>query len=93
MEPFFSCDIYPLSKQHILPFIRSQSHAGHNFDLIHLEIWGPYKQPSISGAHDVLTIVDDYSHATWTFLLHHKHQIVHFGIFFQNGLKLVSYSS
>ena len=79
VEPFVSCDIYPLSKQHRLPFPRSQSHAGHNFDLIHLDIWGPYKQPSISGAHDALTIVDDYSRATQTFFLCHKYQIVHFG--------------
>ena len=77
MEPFVSYDICHLSKRHELAFPTSQSHAGHIFYLIHLDIWGPYKQPSISRAHYALTIVNDYSHATWTFLLHHKHQTIH----------------
>ena len=77
VEPFVSSDIFPLSKQHKLPSPKSQSHVGHIFYLIHLDIWEPYKQSSVSGAHYVLTIVDDYNCATWTFLLYHKHQVVH----------------
>ena len=41
---------------------------------MHIDLWGPYKIPSITGAHYVLTIVDDFSRATWTFLLQNKFQ-------------------
>ena len=43
-----------------------------SFDLIHCDIWGHYKYSSLSGAHYFLTIIDDYTHFTWIFLMKHK---------------------
>ncbi|KAL2240968.1 UNVERIFIED_CONTAM: Retrovirus-related Pol polyprotein from transposon RE1 [Sesamum indicum] len=40
-----------------------------------LQISAPHKEhATMSGAHYVLTIVDDFSRATWTFLMRHKSQ-------------------
>lgn len=40
--------------------------------MIHCDIWGGYRVASLSGAHYFLLIVDDYSRATWVFLMRHK---------------------
>ncbi|KAL2232264.1 UNVERIFIED_CONTAM: Retrovirus-related Pol polyprotein from transposon RE1 [Sesamum indicum] len=71
------CSICPLAKQTRLPFSISNSCTHSCFDLIHVDIWGPYKQATLSGAHYMLTIVDDFSRATWTYLLNHKSQTLH----------------
>ncbi|KAK9668533.1 hypothetical protein RND81_13G067200 [Saponaria officinalis] len=46
----FFCEICTLAKHHILPFPRSSSFATSLFDLVHLDVWGPYKFPSMSGS-------------------------------------------
>lgn len=48
------------------------------FELILVDIWGPYRQPSLTGASYFLTIVDDFSRSTWTFLMKLKSQAVSF---------------
>lgn len=42
------------------------------FQLIHLDIWGPFKVPTHNGERYFLTIVDDFSRGTWAFLMHSK---------------------
>ena len=42
------------------------------FALIHCDLWGPYHEPSTTGARYFLTIVDDFSRAVWTILLLEK---------------------
>jgi len=37
------------------------------FDLIHVDIWGPYFVPSFEGHGYFLTIVDDFSRFTWIY--------------------------
>ncbi|GJV13486.1 cysteine-rich receptor-like protein kinase 8, partial [Tanacetum coccineum] len=66
------CNICPLAKNHASPFTLSTSHASKPFELIHLDIWGPYKTPTINKCKYFLTIVDDFSRATWTYLLPSK---------------------
>lgn len=36
------------------------------FELIHIDTWGPHKNTTYNGFKYFLTIVDDYSKATWT---------------------------
>jgi hypothetical protein len=69
-----ACDICALSKQCRLPFSASSISSIRPFELIHCDIWGPYKIPSLSGAKYFLTIMDDYSRFTWVFFMHHKHE-------------------
>ncbi|KAL0451508.1 UNVERIFIED_CONTAM: Retrovirus-related Pol polyprotein from transposon RE2 [Sesamum latifolium] len=45
------------------------------FELVHLDVWGPYKTPTISGCNYILTILDDHSRTLWTYLIKHKSQV------------------
>lgn len=51
-----------------MPFRDSLSSSSNLFDLIHDDIQGPYKVPSITGAHYFLTVVEE----PWTYLLDNK---------------------
>ena len=72
----YNCNVCFHSKQQKLPFSPSSSRANDSFDLIHLDLWGPYKVKALNGASYFLTILDDYSRVVWTFLLHNKLQVV-----------------
>ena len=63
------------SKQHKLPFSPSPSRATACFDLVHLDLWGPYKVMALNDASYFLTILDDHSRVLWTFLLQNKLQV------------------
>lgn len=70
-----NCDTCHLAKQSRLPFPVSQSRASHVLELLHTDLWGPYNTPTLTNAHYILTIVDDYTRVTWTFLLTYKSQV------------------
>ncbi|KAL2230327.1 UNVERIFIED_CONTAM: hypothetical protein Sindi_1627100 [Sesamum indicum] len=42
-----TCDICPQAKQQRMPFNISTSHSNACFDLVHMDLWGPYNEPSI----------------------------------------------
>nr|GEW90628.1 ribonuclease H-like domain-containing protein [Tanacetum cinerariifolium] len=44
-------------------------------DLIHLDVWGPYKVNSRDGYTYFLTIVDDFSRVVWVYLLKTKAEV------------------
>jgi hypothetical protein len=54
------CEICPLAKQTRHTFPSSSISTSKCVSLIHCDIWGRYKTPSISGAFFFLTIVDDF---------------------------------
>jgi len=60
----FVCDIFHFPKQERLHFPLSISKSKKCFDLIQVDLWGPYSIPSIYGHKYSLTIVDDYSRYT-----------------------------
>ena len=55
-----------------LSFVSNNHLSIHVFDLIHCDIWGPYNVPTHDGMRYFLTIVDDCSRFTWTYLLKYK---------------------
>ncbi|XP_074317900.1 uncharacterized protein LOC141653934 [Silene latifolia] len=61
----FNCETCIMSKFHVQPFQRSDSHAANLFELVHLDLWGPYRTASRTGAKYFLTILDDHSRVTW----------------------------
>nr|GEV85281.1 cysteine-rich RLK (receptor-like protein kinase) 8 [Tanacetum cinerariifolium] len=63
------CIICPLAKNHASLFPLSVSHASCPFELVHVDIWGPYKSPTINKCKFFLTIVDDFPRASWTYLI------------------------
>ena len=69
------CDICPLAKQTRLPFGLSIISTKKPFELIHCDIWGPFRVCSLSGAYYFLTVVDDYSRHTWIYPMRFKSMI------------------
>lgn len=55
------CDICHFSKQKRLPFYVNPAIATFAFELLHIDIWGPFKQHSYNGYKYFLTIVDDFT--------------------------------
>jgi len=78
----FSCEICPRAKQPRLTFPSRTTNSSHCFELIHVDIWGPFSIPSNNRSRYFLTIVDDYSRCTWLYLMQHKSEtftmLVHF---------------
>lgn len=66
------CSICPLAKQTRLSFPTSSSRANLPFELVHMDLWGPYRTPTFDKKQYFLTVVDDYSRFTWVHLLQLK---------------------
>jgi len=69
------CDICQFAKQKHVPFTSSLSHASSNFELLHLDIWGPLFVPFVHGHKYFLTIVDDHSRFLLIILLKSKAEV------------------
>lgn len=69
------CTVCPLAKQTRLPFQISMSRADNVFDLLHLDVWGPYRTATHNGCRFFLTIVDDNSRMTWLYLMKMKSDV------------------
>ncbi|KAG7564441.1 Ribonuclease H-like superfamily [Arabidopsis suecica] len=66
------CDVCFRAKQTRQSFPDSSNNAIGVFDLIHCDLWGPYRTTSFCGFRYFLTIVDDHSRAIWIYLLKDK---------------------
>ncbi|XP_019171370.1 PREDICTED: uncharacterized protein LOC109166928 [Ipomoea nil] len=66
------CDTYHFAKHKRAPFPLSTTMSKVCFELIHVDIWGPFMVQSLGGERYFLTIVDDYSRYTWLHLMRHK---------------------
>lgn len=75
-----SCPVCPISKQYKLSFPKhSRSVSSDFFDLIHMNIWGSYHIVTNTGCKYFLTMIDDYTKATWVFLMPTRQHVL--GIF------------
>ncbi|CAM8878685.1 unnamed protein product [Rhodiola kirilowii] len=68
------CDVCHLAKQSRLKFPISHHSSAKVFDLIHCDLWGPFNTSTMNGSKYFLTIVDDKSRCTWTYLLKTKNE-------------------
>jgi len=66
------CDSCHFAKQKKLPFPKSTSYVANCFDILHVDIWGPYSIPSLHSHRYFLTIVDGHSRFTWVYLMCNK---------------------
>ncbi|KAK8962030.1 hypothetical protein KSP40_PGU011746 [Platanthera guangdongensis] len=64
----FQCDSCILGKQPRSSFSSHCTRSAAPFDLVHSDIWGPFKISSISGFRYFITFIDDHSRTTWTIL-------------------------
>ena len=58
-----SCTICPLAKQKRLPFLFDNKRSSHSFDLVHMDVWGPFSILIFDGHRFFLIMVDDASRA------------------------------
>ncbi|XP_075086161.1 uncharacterized protein LOC142168889 [Nicotiana tabacum] len=68
-------NVCPCTKQTRLPFPTSCIKSTDAFDLIHVDVWGPYKYATFDSNKYVLTIIDDFTRMTWLFLLKLKSDV------------------
>uniref|UniRef100_A0A0V0GUF5 Putative ovule protein n=1 Tax=Solanum chacoense TaxID=4108 RepID=A0A0V0GUF5_SOLCH len=70
-QPFL-CSICPMARQERLPFKPSTTTTSHIFELLHVDMWGPYHTITYNNFKYFITIVDDFNRSTWTHLLSSK---------------------
>lgn len=80
------CDVCHKAKQTRDPFPLSEHKTSVFGDLIHSDVWGPYKVVSREGFRYFLTIVDDFSRSVWVYMLKGKHEVFEM---FQSLFKMV----
>ncbi|GJU59725.1 putative RNA-directed DNA polymerase [Tanacetum coccineum] len=81
------CEVCQKAKQTREPFPLSDHVTKQLGDLVHLDLWGPYKMASREGFKYFLTIVDDFSRAVWVYLLKGKDEVFDCICVFYNMLK------
>jgi hypothetical protein len=64
--------VCPLAKQKRLPFPNKNHVVSSPFDLLHVDIWGPYHTATVEGYQYFLTLVDDCTRTTWVYLMKFK---------------------
>ena len=62
----------PMAKMHRNAFPLSTTRVLDCFELLHVDIWGPYPHSTYNRSKFFLTIIDDHSRATRVLLLTHK---------------------
>ncbi|KAH0715981.1 hypothetical protein KY285_008848 [Solanum tuberosum] len=62
----FTCVICPMARQTRIPFPESTTSTTKAFELLHIDLWGPYHIPTHDGYNYFLTMVDDNTRSTWT---------------------------
>lgn len=61
-----------MARQSKLSFPTSSISSENVFDLMHIDTWGPYGNPTYDGCRYFLIIIDNFSRGTWTYLLSAK---------------------
>ena len=69
------CQVCPMDKLKRLHFSFNNKISSYAFDLIHMDVWGPYSVPTLDGFKYFLTIVNDATRATWLFLMKSKSDV------------------
>ncbi|XP_070011237.1 uncharacterized protein [Nicotiana sylvestris] len=72
----FLCSICPMARKQRLSFPESVIHSTVPLQLVHIDIWGPYNTKTYNEFRYFLTIVNDYTRATWTHLLSCKSNVL-----------------
>lgn len=72
----FHCKNCHLAKQKHLLFVSNNKISDSPFDLVHVDVWGPFSTHTNDGYRYFLTIVDDCSRATWVYVLKAKSDVL-----------------
>ena len=69
------CRACQQGKQSRLPFKQSTWRATEKLKLIHTDVAGPHKTPSLNGSRYFLIFIDDYSRMCWIYFLKFKSEV------------------
>ena len=69
------CKVCPLAKHKCFTFPFNNKLSSYAFDLIHLDVWGPYATPTLHGFKYFLIVADDATRATWVYLMKSKYEV------------------
>ena len=70
------CEACALGKQARNPFPKEEAwRAKCPLELVHTDVCGPMRTPSIGGSKYILSFIDDFSRKTWVYFLHEKSQV------------------
>nr|KYP48678.1 Retrovirus-related Pol polyprotein from transposon TNT 1-94 [Cajanus cajan] len=72
VDSHFHCSTCQLAKQNRLSFSNPNHFSPNFFDLLHADIWGPFRELTYDRFKYFLTLVEDKSRFTWIFLLKNK---------------------
>ncbi|GJY02353.1 ribonuclease H-like domain-containing protein [Tanacetum coccineum] len=78
------CEVCQRAKQTREPFPLSDHVSSSLGELVHLDLWGPYRITSSEGYKYFLTVVDDYTRAVWIYLIKSKDEVYYFITVFYN---------
>ena len=70
------CHVCHLAKHRKLSFPSQNNVCNEIFEMLHIDIWGPFSVETVDGYQYFLTIVDDHSRATWIYLLKTKSEVL-----------------
>ncbi|KAI3781572.1 hypothetical protein L2E82_11589 [Cichorium intybus] len=87
-EVLSPCEVCHKAKQTREPFPLSNHKSSSLGELVHIDVWGPYRVSTRDGFRFFLTVVDDYTRAVWVYLLKTKEEVFENIVMFFNMLKL-----
>ncbi|KAL8120516.1 hypothetical protein AgCh_017628 [Apium graveolens] len=86
------CQVCPKAKHTRVSFPHSSIKTDVACSMVHLDVWGPYKELTRDNYKYFFTIVDDFSRMTWVFLLKNKSEVFpvfcDFVLYIENQFKL-----
>ena len=73
----FECESCQLGKHFRSTYSRLDSiPSKHPFDLVHCDVWGPSRTSSISNFRYYIVFIDDFSRASWVYLLRDRTDVL-----------------
>ena len=75
-KPVGFCESCVMGKTHRNSFPTSGRRRGEApLQIVHSDVCGKMNTKSLSGGEYFLTLIDDYSHFTWVYIMKHKHEV------------------
>ena len=84
-----NCDACQLGKHHRVYFLSKESRSLRPFDLVQLDVWGPYRYSIVSGYRHFITFVDDHFRMTWIYLLKDRSSVLDVFQTFHSEIKTI----
>lgn len=75
LTDFPCCHTCPQAKQYRPVFLDRVHNSSSIFQLIHVDVWGPYRTPTYDRKQYFVTIEDDYSRFSWACLIQSKFEV------------------